>query len=190
MCRLLAPILAFTADEAFENLPHQKLSSVHLAEFPKLSGADNLKLLNDWEKMFAIRDDVLKKLEEARNAKEIGSSLEAKVILKVDKETTMFLMPYYEDLRYIFHCFANRSSRRNGKFRHRNSKSARRKMRTLLELFHARRRIGKISDRLRKMRRRAFGNRKFGNSVNRVFSVKYAKGAEKNNNIFRAFRGL
>ncbi len=102
MCRLLAPILAFTADEAFESLPHQKLASVHLAKFPKLSGADNLKLLSDWEKIFAIRDDVLKKLEEARNAKEIGSSLEAKVILKTDKETTMFLMPYYENLRYIF----------------------------------------------------------------------------------------
>lgn len=102
MCRLLAPILAFTADEAFENLPAQKLSSVHLAEFPKLSGADNSKLLSDWERIFAIRDDVLKKLEEARNAKQIGSSLEAKVVLKADKETTMFLMPHYENLRYIF----------------------------------------------------------------------------------------
>ena len=38
LCRLLAPILAFTADEAFENLPHQKLESVHLAEFPHSFG--------------------------------------------------------------------------------------------------------------------------------------------------------
>jgi isoleucyl-tRNA synthetase len=102
MCRLLAPILVFTADEAFENLPAQKLSSVHLAEFPKVSGADNSRLLADWERIFAIRDEVLKALEEARNAKEIGSSLEAKVILRTDKETTRFLLPYYEDLRYIF----------------------------------------------------------------------------------------
>ena len=102
MCRLLAPVLVFTADEAFENLPHQKLASVHLAEFPKVSGADNFKLLSDWERIFAIRDDVLKKLEEARNAKEIGSSLEAKLVLKVDKETMNFLLPYYENLRYIF----------------------------------------------------------------------------------------
>lgn len=102
MCRLLAPILSFTADEAFENLPHQKLASVHLAEFPKVSGADNSRLLSDWERIFSIRDEVLKKLEEARNAKEIGSSLEAKVVLTVDKETTMFLMSYFEDLRYIF----------------------------------------------------------------------------------------
>jgi isoleucyl-tRNA synthetase len=99
---LLAPILAFTADEAFENLPNQKLASVHLAEFPKVSGADNSQLLSDWERIFSIRDEVLKALEEARERKEIGSSLEAKVILKTDKETTRFLLNYYEDLRYIF----------------------------------------------------------------------------------------
>jgi isoleucyl-tRNA synthetase len=102
LCRLLAPILAFTADEAFENLPYQKLASVHLAEFPKVSGADNSQLLADWERIFSIRDEVLKALEEARERKEIGSGLEAKVVLKTDKETTRFLLPYYEDLRYIF----------------------------------------------------------------------------------------
>jgi isoleucyl-tRNA synthetase len=102
LCRLLAPILAFTADEAFENLPNQTLESIHLAEFPKVSGTDDSKLLTDWERIFSIRDEVLKALEEARNAKVIGSSLEAKVILTADKETTRFLIFYYEDLRYIF----------------------------------------------------------------------------------------
>ncbi|HEY0049406.1 MAG TPA: isoleucine--tRNA ligase [Pyrinomonadaceae bacterium] len=102
LCRLLAPIMVFTADEAFENLPNQRLASVHLAEFPKVSGADNAQLLADWERIFAMRDEVLKALEEARNAKQIGSSLEAKVVLTTDKETTRFLIPYYEDLRYIF----------------------------------------------------------------------------------------
>jgi isoleucyl-tRNA synthetase len=102
LCRLLSVILAFTADEAFENLPNQKLASVHLAEFPKVSGADNAQLLSDWERIFSIRDDVLKALEEAREQKQIGSSLEAKVILTAEKETTRFLLPFYEDLRYIF----------------------------------------------------------------------------------------
>ena len=102
LCRLLAPILAFTADEAWENLPNQKSESVHLAEFPKVSGADDSQLTADWERLFSIRDEVLKALEEARNAKQIGSSLEAKVILTVDKETTRFLIAYYEDLRYLF----------------------------------------------------------------------------------------
>jgi isoleucyl-tRNA synthetase len=102
LCRLLAPVLVFTSDEAFENLPNQQVGSVHLAEFPKVSAADNSNLLNEWERVFSIRDEVLKKLEEARNAKQIGSSLEAKVILRTDKETTRFLLPFYEDLRYIF----------------------------------------------------------------------------------------
>jgi isoleucyl-tRNA synthetase len=102
LSRLLAPVLAFTADEAFENLPHQKLASVHLAEFPTASGKDETELLANWERLFKVREDVLKQLEEARNAKEIGSSLQAKVILTVDKETMKFLLPYYQDLRYIF----------------------------------------------------------------------------------------
>ncbi len=102
LCRLLAPILVFTTDEAWENMPHQKTESVHLAEFPKVSGADNSSLLADWERIFSLRDEVLKRLEEARNARLIGSSLEAKVILTVDKTTMRFLIAYYEDLRYIF----------------------------------------------------------------------------------------
>lgn len=102
LSRLVAPILAFTADEAWENLPGQKPSSVHLAEFPKISGADVSALLANWERIYAMRDEVLKNLEEARTAKKIGSSLEAKVVLTVDKDTMRFLLPYYEDLRYIF----------------------------------------------------------------------------------------
>lgn len=102
LCRLLAPILTFTADEAFESIPGQKLASVHLADLPKAEQGDDEKLLADWEKLFSIREEVLKALEESRNAKEIGSGLEANVVLRVDKETAKFLLPYYEDLRYIF----------------------------------------------------------------------------------------
>jgi isoleucyl-tRNA synthetase len=83
-------------------LPNRTVSSVHLAEFPKVSGADNTQFLSDWERIFSIRDEVLKVLEEARGAKVIGSSLEAKVVLTVDKDTTYFLLNYFEDLRYTF----------------------------------------------------------------------------------------
>jgi isoleucyl-tRNA synthetase len=86
---------------------------VHIAEFPM---AEELRAghpqdsrldagvtqLAAWERLFAIRDEVLKALEEARNAKQIGSSLEAKVVLTADKDTTMFLMDYFRELRYIF----------------------------------------------------------------------------------------
>ncbi|HEX6279007.1 MAG TPA: class I tRNA ligase family protein, partial [Pyrinomonadaceae bacterium] len=105
LCRLLAPLLAFTADEAWENLPGQTVASVHMAEFPKFEGIDTspgVALIERWERIFDIRDEVLKALEEVRNAKQIGSSLAAKVVLTVDKETTRFLLDYFDQLRYIF----------------------------------------------------------------------------------------
>jgi len=102
LCRLLSPILVFTSDEAWENLPGRNEPSVHIAEFPQAAGAQADTLLNNWERLFGIRDEVLRALEEARTAKSIGSSLEAKVVLTADKDTTMFLMDYFRELRYLF----------------------------------------------------------------------------------------
>jgi len=102
LCRLMAPILAFTADEAWENIPGQTTASVHLAEFPANAAAADTALLTEWERIFSIRDEVLKALEEARTAKQIGSSLEAKVVLTADAEMTRFLLRHYPELRYIF----------------------------------------------------------------------------------------
>jgi len=102
LCRLLSPILVFTSDEAWENIPGQRVNSVHLAEFPIAQSETDRKLLSDWERIFAIRDEVLKALEDARAAKQIGSSLEANVILTTDAGTTRFLLDYFDQLRYIF----------------------------------------------------------------------------------------
>jgi isoleucyl-tRNA synthetase len=102
LCRLLSPILAFTADEAWENLPGQTVESVHLALFPQAAAAENTQLLADWERIFTVRDEVLKSLEEARSEKLIGSSLDAKVLLTADEKTFAFLQKYAEQLRYIF----------------------------------------------------------------------------------------
>ena len=102
LCRLLSPILVFTSDEAWENLPGVREASVHIAEFPKVIEADNSGLADNWEKIFSLRDEVLKALETARNDKQIGSSLEAKVILTTDASTTRLLLDYYSQLRYIF----------------------------------------------------------------------------------------
>jgi isoleucyl-tRNA synthetase len=73
-----------------------------MAVFPEVAEADNSGLMERWERLFAIRDDVLKALETARNDKQIGSSLEAKVVLTTDAATTRFLIDYYDQLRYIF----------------------------------------------------------------------------------------
>jgi len=104
LARLLAPILVFTADEVWENLPAAKEAqpSVHLMTFPSVSGEDNATLLQNWTALFAIRDEVLRALEVARIAKEIGSSLEAKVTLSASGKTLELLRQYANDLRYIF----------------------------------------------------------------------------------------
>jgi len=104
LARLLAPILVFTADEIWENIPGRKESeqSVHVALFPQPEGRSHEELLGNWNRLFTLRDEVLRVLEEARIAKQIGSSLEAKVILAAGKEDREFLSKYAGELRYLF----------------------------------------------------------------------------------------
>ena len=102
LARLLAPILVFTADEVWENLPNRSEASIHMAEFPKAGEQTDEALLSEWERLFAIRDDVLRALEEARVAKQIGSSLEAKVTLEAAGSALELLKRHQNDLRYLF----------------------------------------------------------------------------------------
>jgi len=89
LLRATAPLLSFTADEAWSQMPapHTRETSVHIARFipaadlrrglpPAL--AENLE---KWDRLIAVRNDVLKALETARQQKVIGSGLEAKVLL-------------------------------------------------------------------------------------------------------------
>ena len=102
LTRLVAPILVFTADEIWENLPNQRIQSVHLAEFPQVSTVKDAELSARWERLFAIREDVLKTLETARGEKLIGSSLEAKVIVTANGSNFELLEHYADELRFIF----------------------------------------------------------------------------------------
>ena len=102
LARMLAPILVFTADEIWENLPGRVEPSIHIALLPKASEENYEALLAEWERLFAIRDDVLRALEEARVAKQIGSSLEAKVTLQASSSALELLQRHQSDLRYLF----------------------------------------------------------------------------------------
>lgn len=104
LARLLAPILVFTADEIWENLPaaENKLASVHLAEFPDVTGERDTAMLSRWAKLYELRDVVLRALEDARNNKLIGASLEARVKLTAGGETFALLRQYADQLRYLF----------------------------------------------------------------------------------------
>lgn len=102
LARLLGPILVFTADEIWENLPNRTEPSIHLAQFPTAAGKGDEALQAEWERLFAIRDDVLRALEEARVAKQIGSSLEAKVMLAASGSALELLQKHQNNLRYVF----------------------------------------------------------------------------------------
>jgi isoleucyl-tRNA synthetase len=84
LARLVAPILSFTADEVWEYLPAMegREASVHLAQFPapaEVFSEDPTALLEEWKQIFAVRDEALRVLEEARQAKRIGKGLEAEL---------------------------------------------------------------------------------------------------------------
>ena len=111
LARLLAPIQSFTSEEVWQYLPAVgvPLESVHLAQFPAASevlgeGApeDDATQSADWVTLRAVRDDVLKALEEARNNKLIGTGLEAQVTLTAPDPLFTLLARYKDQLRYLF----------------------------------------------------------------------------------------
>ena len=104
LARMMAPILVFTADEIWESLPQSRDNqpSVHIDVFPSPDQEDRFELLTTWAHLFGYRDEVLAKLEEARVAKTIGSSLEARVEISAGSEAYRILSEHRDDLRYIF----------------------------------------------------------------------------------------
>jgi isoleucyl-tRNA synthetase len=106
LARLLAPILVYTADEIWENLPADegRPASVHVAEFPPQRETQDDELMQRWAQLFELREQVLPRLEESRVAKLIGSSLEARVVLTAGESPELrdLLERYKDELRYLF----------------------------------------------------------------------------------------
>jgi len=103
LLRLLAPVLSFTADEAWQHMPARKEQSVHLAAFPQLHPEwKNDALVERWDRIMKVRADVSKALELARVAKTIGHSLDASVTIVAPAELMLFLQEYKAELASIF----------------------------------------------------------------------------------------
>ncbi|MBW8896437.1 MAG: class I tRNA ligase family protein, partial [Acidobacteria bacterium] len=103
LVRLLAPVLPMTSDELWGYLPGRHEESVHLSEFSH--DADALRdpaLSERWERLLRIRDDVNRALETERQAKTIGNSLGAKVIVKARGDDERLLSRYKDDLASLF----------------------------------------------------------------------------------------
>jgi len=100
MVRWLAPILSFTAEEIWSELPGERDESVFLAlwhAFPDGLEAATL----DWQRLLVIREAVSKELERLRVADAIGSPLEAEVAIYCDDLEQSGLARLGDELRFV-----------------------------------------------------------------------------------------
>lgn len=93
LLKLLTPVIPHTTDELWAYLENVKEESVQLTDMPQAEdlGEKAEALRERFNKLMLVRDDVLKALEEARNAKVIGKSLEAKVTVALPEKLTGIL---------------------------------------------------------------------------------------------------
>ena len=103
LTKLVSPILSHTADEVWAYIPNMAEESVQLTDMPEAVKLPNAEQLEEkWNNFLTLRDDVLKALEEARNAKVIGKSLNAKVSMYVDADAKALLETIEESFEQLF----------------------------------------------------------------------------------------
>jgi isoleucyl-tRNA synthetase len=110
LTNLLAPLLSFTCEEVWQHTKHAAGSpeSVHLSYFPEPQELthgipeDARARVAKWDALVKVRDAVLKSLDNARENKLIGSSLEAAVSLEAGGETLNLLKAYEAQLPALF----------------------------------------------------------------------------------------
>jgi isoleucyl-tRNA synthetase len=101
LCKMLSPILAFTADEAWEQLASNSVDSVHLALWEPAAFALSPEEHHAWKELFAIRTVALAELEKARQAKLIGKALDAHVEIQVPQSARAALERQTATLREL-----------------------------------------------------------------------------------------
>ena len=93
LTKLLAPMLVFTADEAWEHITHKpagddNLPSVHLAMLPvpaKMDVPDDRR--EDWKLLMELRDSALQQLDQLKKQAGLNKALDAEVIYHVDDDS-------------------------------------------------------------------------------------------------------
>ena len=106
LVKLLAPVLCFTTEEIWNAMPHAKEDAkkhVMFAGMPKVCNEyDDSALAEKYDRLIAIKNDVSKALENARNEKIIGHSLNAKVEISAEGDLYAFLKENENDLKTVF----------------------------------------------------------------------------------------
>lgn len=108
LVKVLAPILTFTADEAYaysRNDTDHCDDSIHTQQWPDLSEIQfNADIVADVAVVLGFRDRINEKLEEARQAKTIGQSLDAEVTIRggANNRTFQLLQSHADQLNELF----------------------------------------------------------------------------------------
>jgi isoleucyl-tRNA synthetase len=102
LIRMLAPVLSFTAQEAWDVLAGEEASVFEQVWYEHELPRDAGELRNRWARLRELRSVVLKELEALRVAGKIGSSLAGEVALYADGESREFLKSFGDDLRFVF----------------------------------------------------------------------------------------
>ena len=107
MTRMMAPMLSFTAEEIWQAMPHKAgdvKESIFLNDIPKYDEALTFsEVTARWNRLFALRECVMKSLELARAEKRIGKSLDAKVtVYAPDAEIYELLVSFKDELPTVF----------------------------------------------------------------------------------------
>ena len=106
LVKILAPMTCYTAEEIWKAMNHRKnenVESVMLTKYPEANEKwDNKELEEKWDKIIDLKEEVSKKLEEARMEKIIGHSLNAKITLYAPEDKYKELNDNKELLQQVF----------------------------------------------------------------------------------------
>jgi isoleucyl-tRNA synthetase len=105
LAKLLAPMLVFTADEAWEQIQHKpaedrELPSVHLALLPEPNGVEvSADQIAEWKELMELRERALSQLDQLKKEAGVNKAIDAEVIYEVgDESLRRRLMAYGPDL--------------------------------------------------------------------------------------------
>ena len=101
LCQMLSPILAFTADEAWEFIPGKPTGSVHEADWKPTKIQVDTTAASEWKFLFEVRPTVLPGLEALRKNKQIGKALEAKVTANGDATSLAPIIKWQNDFKEL-----------------------------------------------------------------------------------------
>ncbi len=104
LIKIMAPLTSFLSEESYGYFPGKTQESIFLESYPKPQAQwENSEIRQKFETLFEVRNETSKQLEEARNKKVIGSSLEAQLELQLsEKAMTVFKQFQDSQLKEFF----------------------------------------------------------------------------------------